>query len=281
MSITIEPVSGALGAVLPDVDLRDPDLDFAEVRAALLEHEVVFFPKAHLSEDEQLTVGRRLGTPSIYPIAAILGATEPTLTVIEDGPDSPNVADEWHTDVPWSSTPPAFALLHMEAAPEVGGDTLWASATKAYETLSEPMQQLLAGLTVAYNHDGFSQRVAEKAGDAADAIIEALRRDYPPVEHPLIRTHPETHKRSLMFSPHFTDRIVGLKPLESRTVMSFIGEHVKDAALQCRWRWSDGDLAIWDERSSLHRAAADHHPQRRVIRRLEVDGDTPYFDPAV
>lgn len=276
----IERVTGALGAVIEGVDLRDPDLDITSIREAVLEHEVVFFRQVGLSETEHLALGERLGTPSVYPVASILGATGPTMTVLTDGPDSPNSADEWHTDITWVATPPAFALLHMEVSPEVGGDTLWASATTAFEALSPVMQDMLAGLTVVHTHDGFASRVAEKAGDAKDVILEGLRKTYPPVEHPLVRTHPETGRSGLFFAELFASHVVGMTRSESQHVLRFVGDHVKDPAFHCRWKWSDGDLAIWDERSTLHRSAADHWPQRRVIRRLEIDGDRPFYDPS-
>ncbi len=277
----VTPVAGALGAVIDDVDVRDPGGDFDAIYAALLEHQVIFFPQAHLTEPEHLALGARFGTPSIFPVARILGATEPTMTVIADGPESANAADAWHTDVTWTATPPKCALLHMETAPARGGDTLWCSATRAYETLSPAMQEFLAGLTVTHDNEGFIDGVMKKAGEAAESLAEALRRDYPPVSHPLVRTHPETGKRSLVFAARFIRSIDGLTPAESRAVLDLLSSHIADPALHCRWRWTDGDLAIWDERSTLHRAAADHHPQVRVIRRLEIDGDRPYFDPAV
>lgn len=279
MTITITPVSGALGAIIEGTDPRDPDFDFDAVRRAVLDHEVVFFRGLGLSEDDQLALGRRFGTPSIYPVARILGATEPTMTVLQDGPDSPNAADDWHTDITWSATPPAYALLHMEVVAAVGGDTLWASATRAYDVLSAPVQDFLSGLRVVHSHAGFGQRVAAKAGAARETILEGLARDYPDVVHPLVRTHPETGKRALFFARRFISHIEGLTPSESRAVLDFVDDHVKDVALHCRWQWSPGDLAIWDERSTLHRSAADHWPHRRVIRRLEIDGDRPYFDP--
>lgn len=278
--MNITRVSGALGAVIDGVDLRDPDLDFEAIYEALLEHEVIFFREVHLDEAEQLALGRRFGTPSIFPVARILGATEPTMTVLTDGPDSPNAADMWHTDVTWTATPPKVALLHMEHPCDVGGDTLWASATKAYETLSPAMQSFCCELTAIHANTGFAKRVSEKAGAARDEILEALARDYPPVSHPLVRTHPETGRRALMFARQFMSHIEQLTAAESRALIHLLDEHVKESSLHCRWQWSKGDLAIWDERSTLHRSAADHWPQVRVIRRLEIDGDRPFFDPA-
>ncbi len=280
MTMTVTPVAGALGVEIGGVDLRDPDLDFDAVHAALLEHEVIFFREVGLSEEEHFELGRRFGTPSIFPVARIMGATEASTTVIEDGPDSANAADEWHTDVTWTAEPPAYALLHMDLAPERGGDTLWASATRAYETLSPAMQEFLCGLTVVHDPEGFIRGVYKKAGDSAEEIASALRSDYGPVEHPMIRTHPETGKRAILYAERFISHIKDLTPAESDAVLAFVGRHVTDSSLHCRWRWTEGDLAIWDERSTLHRAAADHHPQRRRVRRIEIDGDRPYFDPS-
>ena len=275
----IRRVAGALGAEITGVDLRDPDLDFDAIYQAFLEHEVIFFRGAHLTEEEHLSLGRRFGTPSIYPVFRILGATEPTMTVIEDGPDSPNSADRWHTDVTWTATPPKAALLHMELAPEFGGDTLWASATRAYETLSPEVQSFFCSLTIVHSNEGYLERVAEKAGKHAEAIREGIERDYGPVEHPLVRTHPETGKRALLYAEGFIEQVAGVSRAESDMVLDFLRAHVAEVSLHCRWQWQEGDLAIWDERSTLHRSAADHFPQRRIIRRLEIDGDRPYLDP--
>lgn len=275
MSITITPVAGALGAIIEGTDPRDPDFAIGPVHQALLEYEVVFFRELHLSADEQLAFGHLLGTPSVYPVARVLGATEPTMTVLEDGPDSPNAADAWHTDITWSATPPSFALLHMEVAPERGGDTIWASATAAFDALSPAMQTFLSGLSVVHNRDGFSKRMADKAGDHAAKITAALDAEYPPVTHPLVRVHPETGKRALFYALLNMSHVEGLTAAESRAVLDFVGDHVKEPSFHCRWSWTEGDLAIWDERSTLHRAAADHWPQRRVIRRLEIDGTRP------
>ncbi len=275
----IIPAAGALGAELRDVDLRNPDVDIAPIRAALLEYEVVFFRGAHLSEDEHLAVGRKLGTPSIFPIPRLMGETEPTMTVLTDGPDSPNVADMWHTDVTWTATPPAFALLHMDVLPERGGDTLWCSATKAYDAFSPVMQEFLCTLTVTHHSEGFVRRLIEKVGDPEHELVTGIRRGYPAVVHPLVRTHPETGKRSLLWARNFMSHINELSDAEGRVVLDLIDRHVQDPRLQVRWQWAEGDLAIWDERATLHRAAADHWPYRRVIRRCEIDGDAPFFDP--
>ena len=222
--------------------MAPPDLDFEALYQTFLEHEVIFLREVHLSEDEHLALGRRFGTPSIYPVARVLGATEPSMTVIEDGPDSPPLADRWHTDVTWTATPPKAALLHMELTPEFGGDTVWASPTRAYEALSPQVQSFFASLTIRHSNEDYLKRVAEKGGKRAEGIVEAIERDYGPVEHPLVRTHPETGKRALLYAEGFIDHVVGVSQAESDMVLKFLREHVADVSLHCRWQWREGDL---------------------------------------
>lgn len=276
----ITRVAGALGALVHDVELRDPNTDFGAIRRLLLEHEVIFFHDQFLTADEQIDLGRRFGEPSIFPIARLQGLLEPNPTTIEDRPDNPNVADQWHTDVTWIQEPPMAAILCMEVIPEFGGDTLWASATKAFDMLSEPMQAMLRGLTATHDNESFIAALLQKSGEARRPLAEQLRTHYPPVVHPLVRTHPETGKQALMFADGFLRRINELSDDESRAVVAMLERHFANPALQCRWSWREGDVAIWDERSTLHRAAADHVGQYRRIRRIEIDGDRPYYDPA-
>jgi len=281
MELDIRPVSGALGAEVRGVDLRAVDQgEVEELRALLHEHEVLFFPGAGLSEDEQMALGRMFGEIAIFPMSRLLGATEPKFQVIADGPESKPEADSWHTDVTWTAEPPAYALLHAEVVPARGGDTLWASMTAAYEGLSPTMQEMLAGLEVVHDNTEFIEGVRRKTTnqDMGD-LFDRLRAEYPPVVHPLVRTHPDTGRRVLFLGGYFMRRIVGLHPDESRALLDMLSRHVDDARYQCRWRWTPGDLAVWDERSTNHRSAADHFPQARSIRRLEITGSRPVFDP--
>ena len=277
-AIEVVPVAGALGAEIRGVDLRALDDDiFSSVHAALLEHEVIFFRGAHLTEDEQIELGRWFGQPTTSPMSRLFGITEPTLQTITDGPDSPNEADYWHTDITWTAEPPAYALLCGIEMPERGGDTLWASMTAAYDALSPAMQERLARLRVVHNNESFIGGVVRKLGQTAldQGLPEKLREHYPPVEHPLVRTHPETGRRALVFGGRFMRSIVGMTDAESAMVFDFLLHHIESPRFQCRWNWQVGDLAIWDERSTAHRAANDHFPQVRSIRRLEIAGTRP------
>jgi len=282
MAIEIAPVAGALGAEVTGVDLRQlDDTTVSAVRDALHAYEVIFFREIGLTPDEHMALARSLGTVSIFPGARVRGVTEPSFAVITDGPDSPPEADDWHTDVTWIECPPKYALLQAEVVPERGGDTLWASTTQAHDALSPRMQQMISGLDVVHDNESFIGGMQRKLGrnDATEEFARRLRHDYPPVVHPLVRTHPDTGRRALYLGGGFMRRIDGLTDAESRALLDLLVHHINDARFHCRWRWHRGDLAIWDERSTNHRSAGDHFPQHRCIRRIEVDGDRPFFDP--
>lgn len=275
----VVPVSGALGAEVRDVDLRSLDRDqLREVLDVLHRYEVIFFRGAGLTAEEHMSVAAQFGEITIFPTSRLRGATRPTFQVITDGPDSPPEADYWHTDVTWVAEPPKYALLHAEVVPERGGDTLWASMTAAYDALSPTMRRLLTGLDVRHDCQSFIDGLRRKSrGTEDDQLVTTLRETYPPVTHPLIRTHPETGRRALFLGGRFMRQIDGLHEAESRALLDLLARHIENPRFHCRWRWQPGDLAIWDERSTNHRSAADHFPQARSIRRVEIAGDRPYL----
>ncbi len=279
--IKLRRVSGSLGAEVQQVNLGElDDATFEEIHRALLEHEVLFFPNSGVDDDGQMALARRFGQPSVFPLLRVMGATGPTFQVIEDGPDSPNAADYWHTDVTWTSEPPKVALLRAGVVPAAGGDTMWGSMTRAYDVLSPVMQDFLSSLEVIHDNESFIRAAGPKMGntDETKRILDQLRVEYPPVTHPLVRTHPETGRRAIFYGGDFMRRIVGMSQSESDAILAFVTEHIDQSRLQCRWSWAPGDLAIWDERSTVHQAVNDHFPQRRTVHRCVVDGDSPFFD---
>ena len=273
--------AGALGAIVDGIDLKEPLSDevFEALRHALAANEVLFFRDQFLDGDQQLALARRFGEPSLYPIEKLFGADEPGHQVIVDDAENPPGVDMWHTDVTWLERPPVIAFLTALEVPDWGGDTMWASTTQAYEALSPAMQKLLEGLECVHScHEEYVEIAARKSG--IPELADKIKAAYPALQHPLVRTHPETGKRSLFM----TDRgvmhhIVGLPSDESDAILDFLDAHVDQPRFHVRWKWSPGELAIWDERTTLHRGVSDHYPQRRVIRRCTVDGEAPFFDP--
>jgi taurine dioxygenase len=277
-SVKVSPITGALGAVVDGADLHEPldDATAQSLRDALHEHSVLFFHDQDLTEAEQLAFASTFGTVGQYPVQKLLGGTALTST-IEDTADSPPDADGWHTDITWIAEPPAYAFLNAKVIPERGGDTMWASLFAAYDALSPVMQDLCCQLTVRH-HSGadFHERLTRTIGQE---MADRIATEFPQVEHPLVRTHPMTGRRALFVSGRFMEQVVGMHRDESDAFLGFLMRHLENPNFQVRWHWTAGDLAVWDEASTNHRALSDHYPAHRVMRRCTVDGARPYFDP--
>jgi taurine dioxygenase len=273
--VHVTAVTGTIGAVVEGIDAAAAsEAEVAALREALLEHHVLFLRDQPLTDEQQLHLAGRFGRVSTFPLRALLGATEPTLAHIEDNEQSPPDADAWHTDVSWIAEPPAVAFLSARVIPEVGGDTMWADLGAAYRSLSAPMQRICAGLDAWHWYgDAFAAAVARSG---VTQLVEALERAHPApgVRHPLVRRHPESQV-DVLFVSGFIHAIDGMTPEESRAFLDLLQRRLEDPNLQCRWRWRVDDLAIWDERSTNHRALSDHFPRQRRMRRCTVDGDTP------
>jgi taurine dioxygenase len=278
--LQIRRLTGHIGAEIRGVDLCEPDdAVIQQIHAALLEHEVVFFRETGLDDTQHLALAARFGQLSVFPLTKLMGVTEPSLQVITDGPESPPTTDYWHTDVTWTPEPPKFAFLRACVVPESGGDTLWGSMTAAYAALSPAMQAFLDGLDAMHDNESFIVGARTKLGtEKGDALglADQLRSAYPPVMHPVVRVHPETGKKALLMGGQFMTRIVGVTELESAALLDLLSRHIDQPQLHCRWSWRLGDLAIWDERATVHRGLADHFPQQREVRRCVVDGDRPF-----
>jgi taurine dioxygenase len=265
----LRKLNGALGAAVEGVQLETiDDATFTMVHDALMAHQVLFFRDQNLSEDGQRSLAARFGTPSIYPLTRHFGGSE-VLSHLEDTPESPPDADGWHTDITWIDPPPKVAILCALDIPAYGGDTLWADLYGAWEQLSPTMQRMLDGLTVRHTAgDPFWAAIGRRFPDA----VAPMQQAFPGAEHPLVRVHPVTGRTVLFVAGYFMDSIVGMHPDESRWLVDWLRARVEDPNLQVRWSWRAGDVAIWDERCTNHRALGDHYPQHRLMRRCTVDG---------
>jgi len=277
MSLTLEPITPALGAVVRGVDLSQP-LDaaaFAAVEAALLEHQVLFFRDQDITQAQQRDFAARFGPLHVHPIYP--HSDEFAEIMILDT-DLNDLADNalWHSDVSFSETPPLGSVLAARVLPELGGDTLWASATAAYAALPEPIKQLLAGLTAT--HDLAKSFPAERFGadPEARAQLERAKQNNPPVTHPIVRTHPVTGLKAIYVSEGFTTHINGLPQDASDSLLNLLFRHVIRPEFTMRWRWHAGDVAMWDNRITQHFAVDDYRPNRRVMHRATVIGDRPF-----
>lgn len=271
--LRITPITATIGAEASGVDLRDPvdDAALSELYAALLRHQVIFLHDQALTDEEHEDFARRFGTLTVHPISRAVGSDR-AMEFIEDNEESPPKAARWHTDISWLGVPPKIGILSARVIPEAGGDTMWASLTAAFQGLSKPMQDRLEGLVAMHDAgENFFCQVERGAGrEVADKLRALVDQS---AEHPLVPKHPDTGEKVLYISPSNVDHIVGLHPEESRMLLDFLRQHIDRPEFSVRWRWRVDDLAIWDERCTIHRGLTDHYPARRVMRRCTVDAE--------
>lgn len=277
-SVSTTPYGATFGAVIRGLNLASPtDETIATLSELLLEHGVLFFPECPLTDEEHLNLANCLGIPSVFPLSRIVakpGAKIPNLSEIIDTADNPPDADDWHTDITWIAEPPKIAILQGIDIPERGGDTLWGDLYFAYDSLSPPMQSICEQISVVHRvSDVILQKAQERGGAEAPKL---LLEHFPPVVHPLVRTHPETGRKALFVAGGFMHAIQGMTDEESRWWIDWLNAYVSNPNFHLRWRWSPGDLAIWDERRTIHRALANHFPSYRRMRRCTLDGDKPF-----
>lgn len=271
------PYAGSLGALIEGVDLCQP-LDqqtHAQLEQALLEYEVLFLRDQPMSPANHAALAAMFGQPQ-YHEAYDHVAGYPQLTILENDREHPSKIEMWHTDMTFRPCPPLGSILHGVVIPERGGDTLFASMSAAYAGLSSAMQSLLSGLTAVHDFSfGFKESLAEPGG--AERLAQMVI-DNPPVEHPLIRTHPVSGKKSIYVNSLFTVNIKGMQVKESDALLKFLFEHVTTPEYTCRFQWQENSVAFWDNRITQHKPVNDYWPGRRRMQRITIDdGERPYF----
>jgi alpha-ketoglutarate-dependent taurine dioxygenase len=282
--IKLEQLTCAIGAQLHNVDLGDASRDdglFAEIRALLVQHKVLFLRDQDITRAEHVAFARRFGELEDHPVAGS-DPENPGLVRIYKSPDQPNDRYEnaWHTDATWREKPPFGCVLRCVECPPVGGDTMWANMVLAYERLPEHVKTQVASLRARHS--------IEASFGAAMPVEKrlALHAQFPDAEHPVVRTHPDTGEKILFvnaFTTHFTnyhsadhvrfgqDYSPGASQLLNYLIsQAFIPEY------QVRWRWQPNSVAIWDNRSTQHYAVMDYPPCHRKMERAGIIGDKPY-----
>ena len=261
-----------IGARIDGVRLAG-DLDAAtvgQIRTALLRHKVIFFrDQHHLDDARQQAFAARLGTPIAHPSVQQEGA--PIITPINSDYGK---ANRWHTDVTFVANYPAASILRAVTLPSYGGSTLWASTAAAYQALPEPLQRLTENLWALH-----SNRFDYVAAPQAQTDEQKLHRtrfekaDFR-TEHPVVRVHPETGERTLV-AGDFVRGLVGLDNCESQMLLELLQRRITMPENTIRWNWAAGDVAIWDNRATQHRAIDDYDDQYRLMHRVTVQGDVP------
>ena len=257
--LSIERLTTALGAEVRGMSLRGVDADQVEtIKSLLLEHQVLFFREQFLDIDAHVALGEHFGPLDAHPNLENPFTQHPQ--VFELAASHGGVADEWHSDISFSSEPAMMSILNMIECPAVGGDTMWANTAAAYDALSAPLRDLCDGLTAL--HDATPHGKPE-----TNAI------------HPVVRTHPVTGRKSLFVNEHFTRRIVELSHEESELLLGHLARWIVQPRFCVRYRWQKGTIAIWDNRCTQHFVVGDFDEQR-IIQRVTVMGDKPESEEA-
>ena len=271
--IQVKAINGRIGAVIEGVKLSS-SLDATvvqEINQALLKHKVIFFKhQSHLDDVEQEAFAARLGTPLNHPTVPVKQGSNHILELDSRGAR----ADSWHTDITFLDAYPKASILRSIVAPEVGGNTVWANTTTAYNDLPEELKTLADSLRAIHSNNYDYAAKASVPAEVLEKYKDFFNSTEYETEHPLVRVHPETGEKTLLLG-HFFKKFVGYSAADSRRLFDLFQNYIETLENIVSWRWEAGDVAIWDNRATQHRAINDYGDQHRVVRRVTLEGDIP------
>lgn len=270
-TITVEPLTPRIGAVLSGVRMADDlsDEQIAEIRRALLAWKVIFLRDQDVTVEEHIEFGRRFGELEIHPFAPA-HPVHPEILTLRHEAGSTSGENVWHSDVTWRLQPSLGSILRARLVPPVGGDTLFADMEAAYEDLSDEVKEQIEGRTATHSFvHVFGRHLTPEQR-------ERMLEEYPEPHHPVVRTHPETGRRTLYVNAAFTVCIDDMEPEESERLLRILYRQADRPERQCRFRWAVDSVAFWDNRAVQHYAAFDYMPATREVDRVTVVGDTPF-----
>ena len=287
----VQPVTGTLGAEIVGLNIADelPGETLAALERAFVEHKVLFFRDQHdLDDARHVAFARRFGPIQSHPLLPHAeGFPEVSLITSPEmkGKMDPAAvhARNWHSDVTFHKTPPLGSILRAVDIPAYGRDTMWCDMEAAYDLLSDTMKELIAPLRAVHDWRRTfraAAKVLTSKFDAKDTMLGEMGARMDALEdeevtiHPVVRTHPVSGRKSLFVNSSFTDSIVGMRPDESEMLLEFLCSQTRYPALQVRFRWAPGSVAMWDNRSVQHYIINDH-PYAREMRRVTIEGDEP------
>jgi len=283
-TIEITPFDGTpLGAEVTGLDLSQPlaDDDFKRIHRAHLDHHVVVFRDQRITPDQQISFSRRFGPLQIHVLRQFQLTGHPEILIVSnvlEGGKPIGLGDAghfWHSDLSYKETPSLGSLLHAQELPAQGGDTLFANMHLAWDTLPQALRDAVEGRAAEHTYLAKYAELQKRSPWRPNLSAEQIA-EVNPVVHPIIRTHPETGRKALFVSEHFTTRVIGLPEDESRDLLQALFEHsVRDEHIY-RHVWREHDLVFWDNRSLMHLAAGTPDHLRRKMYRTTIEGDTPF-----
>jgi taurine dioxygenase len=268
------PLTPTIGAEVRNIDLAKPisEAGLAELRDALLTWKVLFFRDQAITTEQHLAFARLFGALEIHPFAPHKPGYPEVLAITHDR-ESKGRENTWHSDVTWRIEPSLGSVLRALEVPEVGGDTLFSDMYAAYDGLSDEIKAKIEGRVAVHDFEPFRRGLRAKG--VSEAQIEELNRKFPKAEHPVVRTHPETGRKTIYVNRAFTQSIVGYTREESDALLAYLYAQAAVPEYQCRFRWKKDSLAFWDNRACQHYAVSDYWPAVRRMERVTIIGDRP------
>jgi taurine dioxygenase len=282
-AVQILPFDAPLGAEVIGLDLSRPvdPATFKRIHQAHLDHHVLVFRDTRITPAQQVDFSRRFGPLQIHVLRKFqLSGTPEVLVVsnIKENGEPIGLGDAgayWHSDLSYKDTPSLGSLLHAQELPGEGGDTLFANQHLAFDTLPEALRRAIDGRLAEHSYLAKYEELRAR-NPYRPALTQAQIDEVVPVQHPIVRTHPETGRRALFVSEHFTTGIVGLPQDESDALLAELFALSTRASLVYRHQWQPHDLVFWDNRSVMHLAAGTPDHERRLLYRTTIEGDTPF-----
>ncbi len=275
--IGVTRYSASLGAIIDGVDLSQELSDdvIAEIRRALIEHLVIFFRGQEITPEQHLAFAKRFGTLNQHDQVKGMADYPDIIEVRQEPTDTRNFGGAWHGDVTYLPEPPLGSILYAKELPPVGGDTLWANLYLAYDQLSPGMRAMCDPLVMMHTPAKiYGLASLDWSKDSSMDSSPNTSAHYE-TEHPLVRTHPESHRKLIYVSGAYTPRFKDMSEEESTPLVDYLMDHVTREPFTCRWRWEVGDVAFWDNRATLHYALNDYSGHRRVMHRVTINGERP------
>ncbi len=267
----IRPLTGGLGAEIMDADIRD-STQFEDIHAAFAKYSVIVVRDQQVSPDDHLEFARRFGPINVNRFFRPVDGHPEIAMVLKEKDQREAVGEGWHTDHSYDQEPAMGSILHAIEMPPYGGDTLFVSMGAAYDALSVPVRQFLHGLTAIHSSRHVFGAAAQESEAATSGRLSNAENAVQDARHPVVITHPLSGRRGLFVNPVFTTHIEGLSREESDAILAMLYEHCKQPEFQCRVRWRTGDITMWDNRATWHKAINDYHGFRRLMHRVTVEG---------
>ena len=272
-TINVKPLSGNIGAEIDGVNLKKISKEqFKEIKIVFGKYGVIFFRNQNLSPEEEIIFAELWGEININRFFTNLEGY-PKIALVSKEPDQKkNIGGAWHTDHTYDLKPAMGSILFAHQVPKKGGDTLFSSMYAAYETLSDGLKDTLKNMYGRHSsRHVFGTSRAERNDDTVGRIINSDKAKQDAI-HPVVITHPQTGKKALFVNPTFTLGFDGWSDEESKPLLNYLYSHATKPEFTCRFKWEEGSIAFWDNRSTWHLAVNDYHGQRRLMHRITING---------